>query len=204
MPEGFTPEELEAMRKALATPVDEGAEKTDPTASHSLMEIWEYTLRGGLEASKERITPAMYRQVINVWPQIRPREITSYYKLYYQILEEYRSDIIAHTKPEHLEEGAGEDDLERFHDDYVALLIDWQKRLCEYEVEWSPESMYPDAYISMAAIADSTNLIFGPQGLTTFLIDRGFTLSEEEQKKLQDSVEEHREEVLANLSKAAE
>jgi hypothetical protein len=150
--------DLAEMMKAIEEPLD-----------RTVLEIWHEILKNIEVQSLKRIEPGFANYVLKSWPAMRPEQISTYYRLFHNLLLKYRVDLEEQLRlhPDALKNfgpvGTDESDAIKNRDVYVELMFQWNLTTARIEHVWDADA--EDAYPLLAAMADAQAYVTGGTGL---------------------------------------
>lgn len=156
----------------------EAPENPDEPKKHTLLESWQ-ALLGVIElAMAEKPDPRMGIRVLGHHPYLKMSEVLDYHLRYHELLLQIR-DVLAFEIESDAEcLGRLDDDGKENHHHYLNLLINWQRLVHEWELEW--DCGLSDAGITAAAIQDVASFVLGEQGMVAHLEQIDFRFTEED------------------------
>lgn len=156
---------------------------------HPILEVWKKVLEPLDTERHEKVTPQFASRITASYRGIEFGDMNEYRDRYFDKLAELRDVLHAEleTDEDYDKPESPEEDLEHNSRHYRQLLLDWQKVILRWELEW--ECTAPDAAIELAAISEAHKMFFGQTGITDFLQHINFQFTDAEQAEIHAELE---------------
>lgn len=167
--------------------------EADATPYHSILEVWREVLKPAVAERTVKITPQWANRICSSYREINFADVPAFRDEYFDKIEEL-NDILKveiATDDECLNVNTAEEDVERNGHHYLNLLIDWQKALLQWELDWGTAD--ERAAVQLAAIAEVHRMFFDNTGLTSLLDNIKFEVSDADRDVLAAALQELRE-----------
>jgi hypothetical protein len=183
----FSDRDKEELDKMLA----EGAD-TAPDF-HTVLEVWREVLRPAADLADEKVTPQYASKMVASYGGITFGDMEELQRRYYFKINDLLQILIAEiaTDEECLTYTKPEEDAEHNSAHYKQLLIDWQLRFLQWELDWDTNSR--DAAVELAAISEVHKMFFSQTGITAYLDNIRFEFTEADQNDLAAALSELRD-----------
>jgi hypothetical protein len=165
---------------------------SEPPAFHPILQVWREVLKPATDELGKPVTPQWASRICASYQQMRFDMMNEFRDVYFGklaalcvVLEDEiagDADCLSYTEP-------AEDAKENSHH-YKNLLLQWQLMFLQWELDWDPTTPY--AALELAAISEAHNMFFGSTGITAFLDNIGFEYTEDDQRVMQETLEEFR------------
>ncbi len=159
-------------------------------AYRPILELWREILKPAATERDEKITPQWAHKIISKYPHINYDDMPDYRDLFYTRLQVFNDIVLAEieTDDECLRHTSAEEDVEHNSHHYLNILVNWQKALLSWELEW--DCTHEDAAIDVAATTEIARMFFDSTGIAALLDQINFQFTEESQAYLTAELEE--------------
>lgn len=201
-PEPTTPEEafgLHAVEETIEPPLtdqdlaDLESLDREPPSYHTILEVWSELLKPAEEEQTKRVQPGWGSRITQMYPQIKMQHMTEFRDRYFakilelkQILDEEIAEDPDCFKPSKPEDDAADN---RHH--YKNLLLNWQKQIIQWELDWDCEDDLSP--VELGAISEVHKMFFSEKGVTAYLDNIGFEFDEQDQLEMSMVLNEMKE-----------
>jgi len=155
---------------------------------HSILEVWRTVLGNARTEIEARITPQWATRIVSSYAELRYADMPEFQRRYFgkiiELLNLVEDQI--ETDDECLNITSPEEDAEHNARHYKEVLLAWQQRYLQWELEWSPADEH--AAVELAAIAETHKMFFGQTGLTQQLENIRFEYTEADQQVVHDAL----------------
>jgi len=167
--------------------------EADNAPYHTILEVWREVLKPAVAERTVKITPQWANRICSTYQQISFRDVPAFRDDYFDKIEEL-AEILAveiASDDECLNLATAEEDVEHNGHHYMNLLIEWQKALLSWELEW--DTADEKAAIHLAAIAEVHRMFFDNTGLTSLLDNIKFEVTDADRDELAGALQELRD-----------
>lgn len=159
---------------------------------HSILKVWRAMLDP--EHQNRHLPPSAdwCAIIIARWTFLSFADCGIVQEEYFRIFDNVHGIVeqVYEDNPEAFEVDNRDDDVEQNKDLYVFLLKEFQRALFVAQSEWSYDD--PRAGAKMAALGEAQQQILGKEGLVAYLRHIGLPISEEENKAMNEELNEFR------------
>lgn len=162
----------------------------EPPTYHTLLQVFRTVLEPAREDQTQRVGPGWASRITQTFPKIELQDMNRFRDLYFAKVLEMLDilEYIISTDDQALGRLDIESDREGNWHHYRNLLELWQAQIVTWEKNWNCED--PDAAIELGAISEVHRMFFGAEGLTAFLDNIGFQLTEADQTEMAEVLNE--------------
>ncbi len=167
--------------------------EADNTPYHSILEVWREVQKPAVAERTVKITPQWANRIASSYREIAFRDVPSFRDTYFDRIEEL-NDILKTeiaSDDECLNVDSPEEDVERNGHHYLNLLVDWQKALLQWELDWDVTS--EKAAVDLATISEVHRMFFDNTGLTSLLDNIKFEVTDADRDMLAAALQELRD-----------
>jgi len=167
--------------------------EADETPYHSILEVWREVLKPAVAERTVKITPQWANRIVSSYREISFRDVPAFRDLYFDRIEEL-NDILKTeiaSDDECLNINSPEEDVERNSHHYLNLLVDWQKALLQWELDWDVAD--EKAGVDIASISEVHRMFFDQTGLTSLLDNIKFEVTDADRDMLSVALAELRD-----------
>lgn len=159
---------------------------------HTLLEVWRETLKHAAGELEKKVTPSWAMRITSMYKQLTIQEMDTFKVLYFSKIDALFQFVLIEiaSDGDSLSYDSAEEDREENRSHYLELLLQWQVKLLEWELDWKCTDA--DAHIEVAAISEVHKMFFGETGLSGHLDAIGFQFEEADQQVISDKLEEMR------------
>jgi hypothetical protein len=188
-----TPERIEFSDEDVKNLEAMGVTAGDVPEFHPILEVWREVLKPAHEQATEHITPQWALRTVSQHAGMTFADMPKFQELYFTKLLELMEilDEEIKTDDDCLTYRTPEEDAQHNSQHYRNLLLDWQIRFLDWEMDWDTSS--PTAHVEIAAISEIHKLFFGDTGMTQFLDNIQFQFPEQDQAALAEALQAHKE-----------
>lgn len=169
-----------------------GTSENQPTF-HPVLRVWREVLAPAKAESTKRVTPAFANKITSSYRELDFADMNDYRDRYFAKIAELAhildleiatdSDCLSYTTPE--------EDVENNSTHYKNLLLDWQKAILQWELDWDCTAR--GAAAELAAISETHRMFFGDIGLVAYLDNIKLEFDEGDQEAMSEALNEMRE-----------
>ena len=151
------------------TTIEDLAAEAAESKYHTVLEVWQKVLGAARNLETESVSPQWASRIVTSYPEIRYRDMIWYRQRYFERILEMLAilESAIADDDECLKQPTPEEDLERNTGTYLTVLLDWQKQILMWELEWNPEDEM--AAVDLAVSSEIHKMFFAEQGLTAAL-----------------------------------
>lgn len=151
--------------------VEEVIAEAGDAAYHTVLEMWQKVLSSADATSVQRITPQWASRIITTYPEMTYKDMPAFrYAYFSRVLDMLHIlDAVIETDDECLKQTTPEEDVAHNTGNYLTVMLDWQKQILQWELDWDCTSK--DAPILLAAASEIHKMFFAEEGFTA-LVDR--------------------------------
>lgn len=167
-----------------------GAFEGEGPSYHPLLQVWDEILKPAAKEAEGPVTPQWASRMIQSYSEVSFSDMGELHSRFYKKIEELH-DILRFeisTDDEALNRTDLETDREENREHYLNLLLNWQKAVLQWELDW--DFADPFAGVELAAISEVHKMFFSEQGLVAFLENIQFEYDEGDAQMLTDALEE--------------
>lgn len=157
---------------------------------HTILELWQRILLPLRTERTRRISPQWSNRIVSAYAGMGFAEMAEFRDRYFDKLEQMLQILEASIEEddEALKQTTAEEDVEHNTARYVQILVDWQKALLLWELEWTSDD--PHAAPELAAISEVHKMLFAQEGLTALLDRINLQFTEEDRDRLSMELED--------------
>jgi len=163
--------------------------EADTAPYHTILEVWREVLKPAAAERTVKIAPQWANRICSTYREVSFRDIPAFRDSYFDKIDELKEilDVEINSDVECFNMTSAEEDVELNSHHYLNLLIEWQKALLEWELEW--DCTHPDAATDLAAISEVHRMFFDPTGLTSLLDNIQFEVTDADRDLLTTELE---------------
>ena len=165
-------------------------DEAEDTKYHTILEIWREVMKPAQQERLKKITPQWANRITGSYREVSFRDMNIFKNLYFNKIDEFRAvlDDEISTDAECLNLTSPEEDarLNGFH--YLNVLINWQRTLMYWELNWDCSDL--SAGCEIAAISEVHRMVFGENGMTGLLDAINFEFTDADRELLAASLQE--------------
>jgi hypothetical protein len=181
--------------------IDERPTEEEAPRYHTILEVWREVLKPAHAEVLKNVTPQWAGKMVQSYPQIKYSDCEDLRDRYYAKLFQLEAQLLQEigTDENCLTWETPEEDVQHNSHHYKNLLLQWQLSFMQWELDW--RSFHKDAAVELAAIGECHIIMFGSperQGLTAFLGNVKFELTEDDQAEIQAELNALREQSEAD------
>ncbi len=160
------------------------AEPDSETPQHSILEVWQSTLKGADFEAARPVTMQWALHVTGNYP-VELKDMEKYREVYFERVFKLRDILDAEigSDPEAFSFVGPKDDGLENREHYLNLLLEWQKEILSWELNWDCTS--ETAGIEIASLSEVHKMFFGQTGLTQFLDNIELDFKPEDAEEIQ-------------------
>lgn len=195
--EPLPPEYTEEIEQPLSGKDQDDLEALNAEAPsyHTLLEVWLNLLAPAHEEQTQRVQPGWASRITSMYPQVKIQHMTEFRDRYFGKILELKLILDAEIEddPDALQFNSAVADVEENSYHYRNLLLNWQKAILQWELDWDCEDDL--AAVELGAISEVHKMFFGETGVTAYLDNIGFgkVFDEDDQRTITESLNEMRE-----------
>lgn len=161
-----------------------------PPEYHTILEVWDKVLEPAKTDKLKKISPAWAQRICSAYQGMRFKDMDEYRNLYFDRIIDLHNIVKGEiaSDPECLEWRTPETDVEHNSVHYKNILMNWQKQILQWELDWNNNAAL--AHVDIAAISEVHKMFFSETGLTAFLDNIKFEYTEADQAQLVEVLEE--------------
>jgi hypothetical protein len=160
----------------------------EPAPFHPLLEVWLKILEPAEAEAHARIEPSWASRICAEYPQMTFALMEQFRDLFFERISELKAILQAEVDSDEdcLKATSPIEDRELNSQHYKNLLCDWQVRVQEWELAWSPNWAWAAA--DLAAISEVHKMFFSQKGLCAHLDNIGFEFTEADQQVVAEAL----------------
>lgn len=160
-------------------------DSNQPVQYHSVLKVWQELLRNAPAEAAQKVTPSWAMRITGKFPFVKFSEMNDYRDIYFNKIAQLSAllDEVISNNPDSLKVHSAEEDMAENSDRYKSLLLEWQKIILSWELDW--DCAEPNAHLEVPAISEVHKMFFAQDGITAFLDQVGFEFTEEDRDALQ-------------------
>lgn len=153
----------------------------------TLLETWRELLKSIDTTRDEPIGPAEASRILQKWPNLKVQELSLHKAWFYDYLSTMHSILLLELAQDPAALQHIEDDAVDNHHHYLNLIMQWQLQLQHWTSSWDSDAK--DAHITMAALAETQQFFFGPNGMSNHLDQIQFEFTEDDATLVAEALE---------------
>lgn len=157
---------------------------------HTVLELWQKVLQASHTSDGVKvITPQWATRITTSYPELTFQDMPAYRDVYFERIWELLDilNAVIEEDPERLGKTSAEEDRQENGPIYLTLLLDWQKAILQWELEW--DCTAAAAAIKLAAAAEVHKMFFAEQGFTALLDQIQLEFTEDVRQMFADALE---------------
>lgn len=163
---------------------------------HTVLQVWRDVLASGPKERAKSPSPQWVNRIANSFKEMTYAKFNEFATRYFDKLDAITAILLEEidTDEECLHWDTPELDVEHNSRHYKNLLLRWQEMFMGWEIAWDPSDEH--AVEEIAAISESYTMLFGTpnaQGMTAYLDNIKFELTEADQAEIRDNLNNLRE-----------
>lgn len=184
----FSPQDVEDLEAI-------GVTTGDVPNFHPILHVMKEVMAPARGELNKKVTPQWATRMVSSYAGVDFADMNDFRDQFYGLFIELEDILLAEiaTDEQCLKWETPEEDRENNAQHYRNLLRDWQLVFLRHELEW--DCAAPGAGVKIAVLSEVHKGIFGQTGLTAFLNNIGFEITEQEQAEIADALEALRIEV---------
>lgn len=177
--------------------VNEDDDENDAPPWHAVLQVWRDVLASAETEIVKKVTPQWAARIAGSYLGVELKDMNTFRDIYYGRMLELRDLVneIIDAHPECLEVTTPQEDLAENSQHYRDLLLSWQLRFFQWELDWDCTS--ENAAVELAAFGEAHAFVFGipgRTGLTAHMENIKLEITEADQASWSEALRQLREE----------